>query len=339
MDLQYPNYYSQFHCIAGCCPDSCCKDWAVQVDLSSAAYYRALPGPTGDLLRTALTEEDGEAILSLTADGRCPMWQADGLCRLQAEYGEAALCQVCRDFPRLRHDYGSFVQLGLELSCPEAARIILSHPDPQWVTEAIPGGESPEYDENDMLTIRHGYELICGLLRESSLPFPQRLALSLLQAETVQENLDGLDSLELLDTEKALEDLFRQEHRGNIHEILRFYKGLEILTPQWLQLLNDPSPAPWDEQNARALARYFADRYLLQSISDYDFLGRVQFLVVSCLVIFALGGDLLRTAQLYGKEIENCAENMDALLEAIYSNPAFQMDNILGLLLKGGENV
>ena len=47
------------------------------------------------------------------------MWRQDGLCRIQAELGHEALCKTCREFPRLRHDYGSFVELGLELH-PEA---------------------------------------------------------------------------------------------------------------------------------------------------------------------------------------------------------------------------
>ena len=31
-------------------------------------------------------------------------------------------------FPRLTHDYGDFAELGLELSCPEAAKLILNAP-------------------------------------------------------------------------------------------------------------------------------------------------------------------------------------------------------------------
>ena len=24
-----PDYYTQFHCLGGACPDTCCRDWAV----------------------------------------------------------------------------------------------------------------------------------------------------------------------------------------------------------------------------------------------------------------------------------------------------------------------
>ena len=125
MLITKPDYFDRFRCIAGACPDSCCKEWDVQVDADSAAMYRALPGALGDRLREVLKEEDGETVMTIL-DGRCPMWRADGLCRIQAELGETALCKTCREFPRLTHDYGDFIELGLELSCPEAAKFILS---------------------------------------------------------------------------------------------------------------------------------------------------------------------------------------------------------------------
>ena len=123
MELSYPSYYKTFTCIASDCPDSCCHEWDVQVDEESAARYRSMEGPLGDALREHLYDEEGQTYLR-NVDGRCPMWRDDGLCRIQAELGEAALCKTCREFPRLTHDYGDFRQLQLELSCPEAARII-----------------------------------------------------------------------------------------------------------------------------------------------------------------------------------------------------------------------
>ena len=54
--------------------------------------------------------------------------------------------------------------------------------------------------------------------------------------------------------------------------------------------------------------------------------------VVSCLLVRELGGDLVSTAQLFSKEIENSGENLDALLDAAYENPAFCDENLLGLL-------
>ena len=139
MKLIKPHYFDSFRCIASACPDSCCKEWDVAVDPEKATFYRSLSGPLGDRLRQVLYEEDGDTYMAIE-NRRCPMWREDGLCRIQAELGETALCKTCREFPRLTHDYGDFVELGLELSCPEAARIILENPSPIYITREIPGG-------------------------------------------------------------------------------------------------------------------------------------------------------------------------------------------------------
>lgn len=109
MELIFPSYYKQFTCIASDCPDSCCHEWDVQVDEESAVRYRSLEGPLGDALREHLYDEEGQTYLR-NVDGRCPMWRNDGLCRIQAERGHEQLCTVCQQFPRLRHDYGDFVE-------------------------------------------------------------------------------------------------------------------------------------------------------------------------------------------------------------------------------------
>ena len=78
MLITKPSYFDSFRCIADRCPDSCCKEWDVQVDEGSAAYYRSLSGPLGDRLREVLSDEDGETVMTII-DGRCPMWRSDGL--------------------------------------------------------------------------------------------------------------------------------------------------------------------------------------------------------------------------------------------------------------------
>ena len=128
MLLSYPSYYEKFRCIAAACPDSCCKEWDVLVDDRSAEAYLAMEGRLGEAIREKLLQdEDGIWYFAIT-DGHCPMWRDDGLCGIQAALDHDALCQTCRDFPRLTHDYGAFMERGLALSCPEAAKMILSAP-------------------------------------------------------------------------------------------------------------------------------------------------------------------------------------------------------------------
>ena len=57
-------------------------------------------------------------------------------------------------------------------------------------------------------------------------------------------------------------------------------------------------------------------------------------IVASCLLVRHLGEDLVETAQLYAKEIENNIDNVEAILEAAYTCPAFTDDKLLGMLLQ-----
>lgn len=325
-----PDYFDRFRCIADKCPDSCCKEWEVQVDDDTAAYYRSLPGCLGDRLREVLRTEDGETVMTIL-DGRCPMWRQDGLCRIQAELGEAALCKVCREFPRLTHDYGDFVEMGLELSCPEAARLILNAGSSALFAVESEGGSAPEYDTDAMTVLKATRKEMLSLLSAPSRPVGETLALGLLYGCQAQSALDG-GEIQPFDPEAALAEAKALAKPGNPEQMLDFFLSLELLTPEWEHLLRSPSPAPWREQH-RALARYLVQRYWLQAVSDYDLYGRVKFATISCLLVKHLGGSILRTAQLFSKEIENDTDNVEAVLDAAYEHPAFTDDKILGMLL------
>ena len=331
MKILTPTHYHKFHCLVAACPDSCCKEWAVQVDARTAQFYRTLPGDLGDRLRQVMQEEDGDTVLTLEPDGRCPMWRDDGLCRIHAQLGHEALCDTCRDFPRLRHDYGDFVELGLELSCPEAARLILSERKYEVTTTQAPGNPLPEYDTEAMDILLRSRDKALRFLENTAFSVGQSLTALLLYAHDVQNELDSGETA-VMDPSLALEDAKQLAEAGSVAEILEFYQELEILTPLWHQRLTNPSPAPWSEE-IRALARYFVARYWLQAVSDYDLICRVKLAVVSCLVVKTLGGNVIDTAQLYSKEIENNTENVEAILDGAYCSPALTDQNLLGLLL------
>lgn len=330
MILRKPHYFDQFRCIAGACPDSCCKEWDVQVDDLSAACYRQLPGALGDDLRRLLKDEDGETVMTIV-DGRCPMWRQDGLCRIQAELGEQALCKTCREFPRLTHDYGDFVERGLELSCPEAARIILSAQPSDLLETEVPGGEEAEYEEEAMAVLLRTRKQVLAILADTRRSVPESLALALLYGYQAQGELDGEESQPFA-PDAALDSIREFLTVSEAGELPAFFAELEILTPQWASRLEQPNPGPWQEEY-RNLARYFVERYWLQAVSDYDLYCRVKFIIASCVLIRTLGGDLLQTAQVYSKEIENNLDNVEAILDGAYRHPAFTDSKLLGILL------
>ena len=330
MQITKPAYFDSFCCVAGACPDSCCHQWAVVVDEASAARYQALAGDLGQRLREVLAQEDGDTILTLQPDGRCPMWQADGLCRIQAELGEGALCQTCRQFPRLRHDYGDFVELGLELSCPEAALLILGG-DATPLSHTESGGDEPDYDADLMDILLTSRESARALMARKDLTVPEALAVLLLYGHRVQAQLDGGEEA-VPDPAGALA-LARQLPLAPYGDILEFCGELNILTERWRGRLVAPLGGAWTEEY-RALGRYFIDRYWLQAVADGDLISRVKLTVFACLVLRQLGGELLPTAQLMSKELENDAENIDAILDGAYDAPALTDANLLYLLLE-----
>ena len=331
MKLYYPSYYNEFHCIAGSCPDSCCHEWTVQVDPDKAAFYRSLPGALGDDLRRCMAEEECGTVM-VNVEGRCPMWRRDGLCRIQAELGEGALCDVCRDFPRLRQDYGDFVELGLEMSCPEAARIMLTA-DP-WHLESQPltQGDEPDYDPEIMDILRRSRGYALGLMTMTDYSVPERLALLLMYGYHIQAEIDGAEPLPF-DPEAALAEAKQFAGAGEFEAVLDLLDGLEVLTQRWRDLLQDPPCAGDRTEILCKLTSYGIYRYWYQAVSDWDLAARVKLVVLHAITARYLGGGL-DVIQLYSKEIENDAENVDALLDAAYSTPAMTDANLLGLLFR-----
>ena len=330
MKVLKPEYFHHFHCIAGACPDSCCKEWAVDVDDAAAAYYRSLKGPLGERLRQVLQDTEDGAVMTIE-NGRCPMWREDGLCNIQAELGHDALCQVCRDFPRLKHDYGNFVEYGLELSCPEAARLILTESHEMYPEEA-PGGDAPDYDKDTMTILLDSRKTVMAFLDSTSLPANQVLAILLLFAHEVQGWIDGGDPA-VLDADEQLELAISYAAQGDWCGFLDFFRNLEILTPLWRNRLSHPEGNCHWHGGYLALAKYFIGRYWLQTVADYDLIGRVKFLISACLLIHRLGGNFAETAQLYSKEIENNPDNLETIWDGAYTSPALTDIQLLSLLL------
>lgn len=324
-----PEYYHKFTCIASACPDSCCHEWEVDIDPATADAYRALPGALGDALRSKMRQEEDVVYLTIS-DGRCPMWRQDGLCEIQCQLGHDALSKTCRQFPRLCHDYGDFIERGLELSCPAAAHLILSPENQAILSQTVPGSTPGDYDQEAMDILLQTRDILLSFWEGSAYPISQMLAITLLYAHEVQAWLDGGEEA-IFDPESLLEAANKLSLPGDIGAITAFFRSLDILTPRWENRLRTPSPAPWPKEIPQ-FVRYGLLRYYLQAVSDYDLICRVKWILIACLLLRHLGGDFIETAQLFSKEIENSTDNMDALWDGAYTSPAFTDRTLLGLL-------
>ena len=301
----------------------------MDVDDTAARFYRGLSGPLGDRLRAVLrTDEDGTIMIN--EDNRCPMWRQDGLCRIQAELGHDALCKTCREFPRLLHEFGSFTELDLELSCPEAARLIFSTEYQDICHTLSPDPEEPVEDADILDILLQSRETALSIL--DHYPLGQALAVLLLYAGAIQSQIDGGEApLPSLDNCLGTAQEFARS--GDIKAIAEFFKNLEILTPGWKARLDNTAASPCPDQQLLPLARYGIRRYWLQALSDLDLFCRVKFILIACILVSALGGDPVQTSQQFSKEIENDPDNLNAILDACYTNPAFADIALLDLLL------
>lgn len=158
-----------------------------------------------------------------------------------------------------------FTEYALELSCPEAARLILTEAPGRWVPEA----------EGDFGL--SGPEPGAGrdLLEDSRFSVGERLAALLIFAGKAEDALCAGETVPDLDPEAALDTARELAGPGELAPVLEFYKSLEILTKAWRQRLEAPMPVPWTDAHGR-LARYFLDRYWLQAMSDGGNLGTGQ---------------------------------------------------------------
>lgn len=261
-------------------------------------------------------------------NGRCPMWRQDGLCRIQAEIDHDALCQVCREYPRLYMDFGDFAEWGLELSCPEAARLIFQGLEIR--PETVDGGETPEYDREIMAVLQKSRGELLSYWESEASYVPQALTVTLLYAHQVQSALDGGEYISLC-PEECLQVAERIAGIGDIKPMLEFFGSLEILTSTWKERLVAPQNGSWD-QKLRMLAIYLIRRYWFQAVWDFDLVCRAKLIVSACILVNALGGDTVQTAQLFSKEIENDPDNREAILDAAYREPAFTDVNLIAML-------
>lgn len=149
-----PRYAEKFRCIGPACEDDCCHSWDITLDRPTYERYRALPaGPlrtivdASVLLRTqtpatAAQPDRFYGEVKLLPDGACPFLSADRLCRIHTELGPESLSSICASFPRRSRSIDHQPETTLQLSCPEAARLVLLNPRFMHLPDASPGGRA-----------------------------------------------------------------------------------------------------------------------------------------------------------------------------------------------------
>lgn len=122
MECCYISLYTDYSCLAGDCPATCCAGWKIVVDAEAVERFSRLENLR---LRQDILEhiryQNGEYQFVNQPNGHCGMLDSDGLCRIQRNLDEKSLCNTCRKFPRLTANVGETIWMSMAASCPVVA--------------------------------------------------------------------------------------------------------------------------------------------------------------------------------------------------------------------------
>lgn len=350
------SYTEAFHCIAGKCPDSCCKGWEIVVDPETLQTYQQTSAPIGATIRKALTKnEDDEWIFQNREDGNCPFWNTEKLCDLQIQAGEHLLCDTCRNFPRIPQDYTLFTEHVLSLACPEAARLVLTQTEPFQAIPLAPIEESSPIKEEDlpyslnwMNCLLETRAVLLQLFQETSIPLSDALCYGLHYAEQfqdwIEEKTDDFPELQPIPSEPAF------LHHESVQHL---YKDLEWMTPEWadwMRQIQDHPVTDADLQAFTAIAEplipafrnfcsYYLYLYWLQALNTGNALIQYQKLLAALQEIALVSAwklrethqysltDCMIIVQRYAKEVMHDAENIEKIEDILYNLGNLSIEN------------
>lgn len=280
MQYTISHYYRIFHCTAEDCPDTCCAGWQIQIDPASLKKYRRMKSPLGSRLKNEIDWKEG---CFHQYDDRCAFLNDQNLCDLYLEGGgEKVFCRTCRTYPRHIEEFEGIREISLSLSCPVAARMILTCKEPVRFLHA----ENPELDEtyedfNFFLftKLADTRSLLFRILQNRSHSIQLRAAVSLALTHDLQERID---KNALFDVDSLLERYSspnvwqwfqnRLNDLGNRYDIrckteqnlFRLFDHLEVLRKDWNPYLNAARrtlknvPVPTSEQK-QSFSEIFTD--------------------------------------------------------------------------------
>ena len=242
--MQYikPDYYDTFSCIGGVCPDTCCAGWEIEIDEGTLYQYKNYaPSVHTDLSNRFKSEINyDESVFCQKSNGRCAFLNDENLCDIYKNTQDEMLwCDTCRNYPRHIEEFEGIREISIGLSCPEAARIILTNPGKVgFITEEDELFE--EYDDFDYLL----YSKLCDLrsflietAQQRNMPVDKRIALLLDSSKKAQEAVDA-------DNLFAIDDIILCQGSScpplNFYEMSRRYfdvlDSLEILRESWQKM-------------------------------------------------------------------------------------------------------
>jgi len=324
MKIRVPSYYKDFKCIASACEDTCCVGWDVVIDSQTYQRYQNTEGAFGEKLRSKMVvDEDGDNIFVLDGD-RCPFLR-NNLCDIHIEKGEQFLCHTCKQYPRYMEEFADLKEVGISLSCPEAARIILGQAKLTEfeLSEDSQVGDKIQSDDADILEeFFLCRATIIDILEMVDIPLGIRAAIILRFVEELQDKIDfgELDAMNQVREayndssvlKKIIKDLYAcKENEGtkykDVYEYFRTYRDLDHINAKDSLGLNKVLSIYWKDEVDRDLYSkehksfnhyykgntykfknilvYYIYRYFMKSFYDYDMSSKIKVAIMSTIMI------------------------------------------------------
>ena len=215
-----PDYYEHFTCIAGACPITCCQEWKIAVDDDTARRWKKL-APPADVeeqkknLNAYTIHKDGERVIGLTPELKCPFLNSDKLCKLVCTYDDTVLSRTCQDFPREILKFRTHEEESLMAACPAVLDIWremdgLTFPKP--MPEDLPS-------ERTRLLFRLRSESIRLLDLSHRAPEKDTPEQALLELSYILQELNRIDTLDDAHITEYFSDSSRAQLRDAISNI------------------------------------------------------------------------------------------------------------------------
>jgi len=284
-----------------------------------------MEGAFGEKLRSKMVvDKDGDHIFVLDGD-RCPFLNSNNLCDIYKEEGERYLCYTCKQYPRYMEEFIDYREMGISLSCPEAARIILGHPKLTEfeLSENSQVGHKAYDDEEDILEeFFQCRALIIDILERVDIPLGVRAGVVLRFVQELQDKLDfgELDAIhqirEKYNKSCDLKELIKElsTYKGNegmkynhVYEYFKTYRDLEHINANDPLGINKVLRTYWRSEADRELYMnrhkafdryykgnmnkfrkilvYFIYRYFMKSFYDYDMSSKIKVAMMSVIMI------------------------------------------------------
>lgn len=295
MKLYAPKYYKDFRCIADKCEHSCCIGWEIDIDQDTLEKYKGLKSGYGAVVSQSISMEDTPHFKLCEGD-RCPHLDENGLCKIILGISEDYLCDICREHPRF-YNYTSVAEVGIGMSCEEAARIILSSSDYMFFEEI---GELDAEADSVAFDGRAERGEVYAILQDTAYGYTARL-----------ENIYRRYSIDMAEDSEYLKTLDSLEYLDSAHKKM------------FMNYSSDSRPDGKDEYLERFLA-YFIYRHCTEAIDAEDFCRRLSFCLFCERLLASLicseKADSLREiahlSRIISEEIEYSEDNTSSLIFA-----------------------